>query len=122
VVQPFLKEVLDEDRRLLVIDGKVRGQFVRVPPPGGFVANLAQGGRAEFRPLSKAQQAVGARAAHFLKKVGIVFAGLDLIGSKVSEINVTSPTGFLAFEKLTGENLAANVIDSMEHSVLRRKR
>lgn len=122
VVQPFLKEVLEEDRRLLVVDGKIRGQFVRVPPPGGFVANLAQGGTAEYRPLSKAQQRVGERAASFLKKIGIVFAGLDLIGAKVSEINVTSPTGFLSYQKLTGKNLAGYVLDSMERNALRYKR
>lgn len=122
VVQPFLKEVLAEDRRLLVIDGKIRGQFVRIPPQGGFVANLAQGGTAEYRPLSKAQLAVGERAAHFLKKIGIVFAGLDLIGSKVSEINVTSPTGFLSYESLTGDNLAKYVLDSTERNAFRGKR
>ncbi|MFM8269774.1 MAG: hypothetical protein ACKN9V_06245, partial [Pseudomonadota bacterium] len=93
VVQPFLEEVLQEDRRLLVIDGQIKGQFVRVPPKGGFVANLAQGGKAEYRPLSRAQKSAGERVAKFLKKTGIVFAGVDLIGSKVSEINVTSPTG-----------------------------
>lgn len=122
VVQPFLKEVLQEDRRLLVIDGKIRGQFVRVPPPGGFVANLAQGGTAEYRPLSKAQQSVGERAARFLKKIGMVFSGLDLIGPKVSEINVTSPTGFMSYQKLKGENLATYVISSIERNALRCKR
>lgn len=122
VVQPFLEEVLKEDRRLLVIDGKVRGQFVRVPPPGGFIANLAQGGKAEFRPLSKKQKSAGERVAKFMKKIGIIFAGVDLIGEKISEINVTSPTGFLSYQKLTGENLSSYVIDSIEHNVLRRKR
>jgi glutathione synthase len=57
-----------------------------------------------------------------LKKTGILFAGVDLIGSKVSEINVTSPTGFLSFEKLTGKNLATDVLDAIERNVLRRKR
>jgi|LakMenEpi03Aug12_release.lakeMendotaPanAssembly.Ray.scaffolds.fasta_scaffold54511_2 glutathione synthase len=122
VVQPFLEEVLTEDRRLLVIDGKIRGQFVRIPPPGGFIANLAQGGSAESRPLSKRQKEVGERVAKFLKKVGIVFAGVDLIGSKVSEVNITSPTGFLSYEKLSGINLSTNVLDTIERSVLRRKR
>jgi glutathione synthase len=122
VVQPFLEEVLQEDRRLLIIDGKLKGQFVRVPPKGGFIANLAQGGSAENRPLSRAQLSVADRVARFLKKTGILFAGVDLIGSKVSEINVTSPTGFLSFEKLTGKNLATDVLDAIERNVLRRKR
>lgn len=122
VVQPFLEDVLREDRRVLVVDGKIRGQFVRVPPPGGFIANLAQGGSAEMRPLTRAQQAVSERAAKYLKKVGIVFAGLDLIGAKVSEINITSPTGFMAFEKLTGQQLSRFVLDAIERNVPRRRR
>jgi len=122
VVQPFLEEVLEEDRRLLIIDGKLKGQFVRVPPKGGFIANLAQGGTAENRPLTKAQESVAERVARFLKKTGIVFAGVDLIGSKVSEINVTSPTGFLSYQKLTGKNLCVDILTTIERNVLRRKR
>lgn len=122
VVQPFLEEVLQEDRRVLIIDGKIRGQFVRIPPKGGFIANLAQGGKAEARPLSRAQKTAAERVANFLKKIGVVFSGVDLIGSKVSEINITSPTGFLSHQKLTGENLATHVIDTIERNVLRRKR
>lgn len=122
VVQPFLEEVLQEDRRVIVIDGKIRGQFVRIPPSGGFIANLAQGGTAENRPLTRAQKAVVERVGRFLKKTGIVLAGVDLIGTKVSEINITSPTGFLSYQKLVGENLATHVVDTIERNVLRRKR
>ncbi|NBT60104.1 glutathione synthase, partial [bacterium] len=57
-----------------------------------------------------------------MKKVGIVLAGVDLIGSKVSEINITSPTGFLSYQKLAGDNLAVDVLETIERNVLRRKR
>lgn len=122
VVQPFLKEVLTEDRRLLFIDGKLCGQFVRLPPKGGFIANLAQGGTAEARPLSKSQKAVADRVSRFLKKIGVFFAGVDLIGSRVSEINVTSPTGFMAYHQLTGINLSETVLKSIERNALRYKK
>jgi len=122
VVQPFLEEVLQEDRRVLIIDGKIKGQFVRIPPKGGFIANLAQGGTAEKRPLSRAQKSAAERVGKFMKKVGIVLAGVDLIGSKVSEINITSPTGFLSYQKLAGDNLAVDVLETIERNVLRRKR
>ena len=117
VVQPFLKEVLSEDRRLIFIAGKLVGQFVRLPPPGGFIANLAQGGSAEAKPLSKSQLKVAERVSKFLKKVGIFFAGVDLIGARVSEINVTSPTGFMAHQRLTGNDLSELVIQTLERNV-----
>jgi glutathione synthase len=122
VVQPFLKEVLSEDRRLIFIEGKLVGQFVRVPPSGGFVANLAQGGTAEAKPLKESQIRLSEKLSRFLKKTGIFFAGVDLIGNKVSEINITSPTGFVSHQSLTGTNLSEYVIKSIERNCLRYKK
>jgi len=122
ITQPFLQEVLNEDRRVLVIDGKPAGQFVRIPPKGGFIANLAQGGRAEYRPLSKEQEAVVRRACRFLKTHKFALAGLDLIGAKISEINVTSPTGFLSFEELTGKTLSKDILKLMERNAPRGRK
>lgn len=122
VVQPFLEEVLSEDRRLIYFSGKLAGQFVRIPPKGGFVANLAQGGTAELKNLSKAQKSVAERVGKFLTKSQIVFAGVDLIGAKVSEINITSPTGFMAYKKLTGEDLSASLFTTIERNFRRYTR
>jgi glutathione synthase len=77
-----------------------------MPPPGGFVSNLAKGGTAVIKPLSARQEKVIGELGNFLKLVGVFFAGADLIGDKVSEVNITSPTGILAFKKLTGQDLA----------------
>lgn len=122
LVQPYLEEVSQEDRRVLIIGGKVAGQFVRVPPPGGFIANLAQGGTPLHKPLSKSQKLVVERSCQFLKKKGFSLAGLDLIGDKISEINVTSPTGFLSVEDLTGKNPAQDILKLIERSVLRDRK
>lgn len=122
VVQPFLEEVVSEDRRLIYFSGKLMGQFVRIPPKGGFVANLAQGGTAELKSLSKSQRSVAERVGKFLKKAQIVFAGVDLIGAKVSEINITSPTGFMAYKKLTGEDLSDPLVAMIERNFRRYKR
>jgi glutathione synthase len=122
VVQPFLDEVLTEDRRLIYFSGKLVGQFVRIPPKGGFIANLAQGGTAETKELTRSQKNVAERVGIFLKKANILFAGVDLIGSKVSEINITSPTGFLAYRKLTGEDLSSLLLSTIERNFLRHKR
>lgn len=122
LVQPFLKEVSQEDRRVIVLGGKSVAQFVRIPPPGGFIANLAQGGQAESRPLSKKQLESIERACRFLKAQGFALAGLDLIGDKISEINVTSPTGFVSIEELTGVSLAQATLKLMERNALRGKK
>jgi len=122
LVQPFLEEVSEEDRRVIVIGGKPVGQFVRIPPSGGFIANLAQGGKAESKPLSLSQRAILDKSCRFLKAKGFALAGLDLIGSKISEINVTSPTGFLSLEQLTGHNPAETMVDLMERNVLRGRK
>jgi len=107
IVQPFVDEISTEgDRRVFFVHGHYAGSFVRLPPQGGFVSNLAQGGTAEARELSREQRKVVAKLEKFMHSLGIVFAGADLIGQKVSEINITSPTGLLKLLELTGENRA----------------
>ena len=107
IVQPFVDEISEHgDRRVFFIHGHYAGSFVRLPPQGGFVSNLAQGGTAEARDLNRDQRKVIAKLEKFMHSLGIVFAGADLIGAKVSEINITSPTGLLKLLELTGDNRA----------------
>ncbi len=115
LTQPFQKEVMAlGDRRLFYLRGKFLGDFVRMPKSGGFVSNLAQGGSASIAPLTVAQRAVVDRLGKFLRKSGIVFAGADLIGRHISEVNITSPTGLRSFAKLTGKDLSEKLIDYAE--------
>jgi|GEM_PF-545618 len=107
MIQPLLPEIKTHgDRRVFVVGGEIVCDFVRLPPEGRIAANLAQGGRAELRPLSPAQEDVARRLAAWLPTVGITIAGIDLIDTFVGEINITSPTGLRTYENLSGKNLA----------------
>ncbi|WGL61070.1 hypothetical protein QEJ31_05610 [Pigmentibacter sp. JX0631] len=106
LVQPYLKEIHTEgDRRVLIADGVIIGDFVRIPEHGKIASNLAQGGTAHIREMSKEQIKLCESVGLFLKSMNIVFAGLDLIGNKIGEINITSPTGLRTVENLTGEKI-----------------
>lgn len=112
MLQPFEPKIIKEgDRRVFFIGGKYAGSFVRLPKKGSIVSNLAQGGSAELRSLTKSEKKVIDRMEALVKEFKIDFAGGDLIASKVTEINITSPTGFVIFEKLSGKNIAKQLVD-----------
>jgi len=111
IVQVFAPEIREKgDRRVLFYKGQMVGHFVRMPKDGDFVSNTAQGGGVTHRDLSKDEQKIIWKIEKFLQTVGIDFAGADLIGSRLSEINVTSPTGLRICEKLFGQNLAEKFV------------
>lgn len=110
VVQPFHEEVVKGDHRVFFLEGKMIGSFARIPKEGGFISNLAQGGSAKPVKLTSSQLKVMERTGKFLKKTGIFFAGADLIGNYVSEVNITSPTGLVVFEKLFGVDLSEMIL------------
>jgi len=115
LVQPFLPEIFERgDRRVLYVDGKYLGHFARFPSEGKFVANLAQGGKAVTTELNESEKAVVAKVGQFLKANNIVLAGLDLIGSSVSEINITSPTGLVNLIELGGRDCSEDLLDYVE--------
>lgn len=115
LAQPFQKDIHTRgDRRVLYAFGKRIGDFARLPPAGGFVSNLAAGGSAAVLPMTAAETAVADALGKFLADVGIAFAGADLIGDKVSEVNITSPTGIMAVDKLFGTNAAGLFWDELE--------
>jgi glutathione synthase len=116
-MQPFEPKVKDGDRRVFFLDGKLLASVVRVPKAGGYVSNLAQGGSAVSKPLSAKEKAVCLRLGKFLKAKKITLAGADLIGSKVSEVNITSPTGLRNILELENKNYADDVIRWIENKV-----
>ncbi len=110
VAQELLPQVRDlGDRRAFTLDGKFVGGFARIPPSGSILANLARGGRATKCAFTDAEQKICEEVAGYLKKVGILFAGLDLIDGRLIEVNVTSPTGLYEYHRLSGINLAADI-------------
>ena len=107
--QAFLPQVSNGDKRILLLDGEPCGAVNRRPRPGEFRSNLAQGGQAEPTALSEDDLRICAVLKEPLRQAGLFFVGIDVIGSHLSEINVTSPTGIREVERLSGEPVALRV-------------
>ena len=115
MVQKFLPQIKHGDKRIFIIDGKVKGAIKRVPKKGSFVSNLGQGGRAIKTTLNKKEMIVAKNVANYLKKNNILFAGIDLISNYlIGDINVTSPTGLKNFKDLSGIDLSVDIWNCLE--------
>ena len=111
MIQEFLPEVIEGDKRILIVNGEPVGAINRRPRSGEFRSNLALGGKAEITELSTKDQKICRELSPILKKEGLFFVGIDVIGGRLSEINVTSPTGIREIEQLTKLPIADNVIN-----------
>jgi glutathione synthase len=105
-----------EDHRVVVVDGEPVGVVRRVAAAGEFRCNLATGARAEAAPVTPEIRKICDALAPHLRSLGILLAGLDLIGDRLIEVNVTSPTGFREIEALSGARPAAAVLDLVERA------
>ncbi len=110
MMQSFLPEVLEGDKRILLVKGKPLGAINRRPKLGDFRSNLALGGEPEATKLSSREIKICEELAPSLNSQGLFFVGIDVIGGMLSEINVTSPTGIREIERLMGVPLADQVI------------
>ncbi len=118
MVQPFLPEVAEGDKRIVLVDGKVAGAINRIPGEGEFRSNLAMGGSAEATGLTQREQEICDAMAPELKRLGLTFVGIDVIGGKwLTEINVTSPTGIVAISEFDGSDVAGMIWDAIEGRV-----
>jgi glutathione synthase len=115
MVQPFLPEVAEGDKRIVLVDGEVAGAINRKPGEGEFRSNLAQGGYAEAAELTPREEEICAALGPELKRLGLIFVGIDVIGGTwLTEINVTSPTGIVAIDTFNGTDTAARIWDAIE--------
>ena len=120
VLQTFLPEVTDGDKRIVLVDGEVAGAINRRPGSGDFRSNLAVGGTAEAAQLSDMEREICDALSPELKRRGLLFVGIDVIGGKwLTEINVTSPTGIVAIDKFNGSDTAGLIWDAIERKVRR---
>lgn len=110
IVQPFQKEITTGDRRVFLLDGEILCHVVRVPKSGSIISNLAQGGSALATPLRPKEEEALLRLGKFLKFAGIHLAGADVIGEKISEVNITSPTGIRSIEELEGHDFSREIM------------
>jgi glutathione synthase len=115
MVQPFLPEVAEGDKRIVLVDGEFAGAINRRPGEGEFRSNLVQGGTAEATTLTAREEEICAALGPELKARGLVFVGIDVIGGQwLTEINVTSPTGIVAIDRFNRTDTAARIWDAIE--------
>lgn len=122
IVQNFLPAIKDGDKRILVIDGKpVPYCLARIPKSGETRGNLAAGGRGEVRPISKEDLNIINDVSPILKKNGLIFVGLDIIGDRLTEINITSPTCIREIEAIFPISITGMLMDAIEQRILMAK-
>ena len=118
MVQKYLPEIVKGDKRVLVIDGKpVPFCLARIPQGSEIRGNLAVGGKGVAQPLSARDREIAEHIGPVLAARGLLLVGLDVIGDCLTEINVTSPTGFAEVMQQTGFDVAAMFIDALEQAL-----
>ncbi len=115
MAQRYLPEIVEGDKRILLIDGEVvPWALARIPQPGETRGNLAAGGTARAQPLAVRDREIAAAIAPWARERGLFLVGLDVIGDCLTEINVTSPTGFQEIAAQTGFDVAAHFVEALE--------
>ena len=121
MVQEYMPAIKDGDKRILIVNGEVMPYcLARIPAQGETRGNLAAGGSGEPRPLSASDKLIAETIAPELKKRGLFFVGLDVIGDKVTEINVTSPTCIREIEAAFAINISGKLMDAIEQELAQR--
>lgn len=120
MAQRFIPEIAQGDKRVLLIDGEpVPYCLARIPKAGETRGNLAAGGRGVAQPLSESDLAIARKLGPVLAARGLLLVGLDVIGDRLTEINVTSPTCFVEITEQTGFDVAAMFLDALERATTR---
>jgi len=116
MVQVFIPEIADGDKRILLIDGEaIPHALARIPPADDYRGNLVVGAVGEGRDLSERDLWICSRVGPVLKENGVIFAGIDVIGDYLTEINVTSPTGIRELDRIFDLNIAGTLFDAIEN-------
>jgi glutathione synthase len=114
IAQRYLPEVRKGDKRIILVDGKVAGAINRVPAHHDHRSNMHAGGVAKPTTLTKREEEICEALGPDLKKRGLIFTGIDVIGDYMTEINVTSPTGIRQVQRFGGNDIAAMIWDAIE--------
>ena len=120
IAQAFLPAVVEGDKRIVLVDGEVAGAINRRPNAGEIRSNLAAGGTAEVTELTDRELEICAALGPELKRRGLLFVGIDVIGGMLTEINVTSPTGIVAIDAFNGSDTPGIIWDAIEARVAAR--
>ena len=114
IVQRYVPEVRKGDKRIILVDGVFAGAINRVPASGEARSNMHVGGRPEPATLTRREEEICAAIGPELKRRGLIFTGIDVIGNYLTEINVTSPTGILEVKRFGGQDIAKLIWDAIE--------
>jgi len=118
MLQRYLPEIAEGDTRVLLIDGEAFPYgLARIPKPGETRGNLAAGGRGEVRPLTPAQRDIAAAVGTYCRENGLMLVGLDVIGERMTEFNVTSPTCMVEIFRETGLDPAAHLVAAIDRQL-----
>src|SRR5882724_400713 len=117
VVQKFLPEVKDGDKRIVLVDGEYAGAVNRVPAADDLRSNMVRGGSPKETELTAREREICSTIGPALRERGLLFVGIDVIGGWLTEINVTSPTGLRAIRNVGGPDIAKLVWDKIEGKV-----
>jgi glutathione synthase len=111
MVQTYLPAAKDGDKRIILLDGVAIGAVNRIPTGSEFRGNMAAGGRVAAVEITERDREICEAVAPALKRDGLYFVGIDIIGGYMTEVNVTSPTGIREIDRLSGVQLAPQVIE-----------
>jgi glutathione synthase len=115
IAQKFLREIKDGDNRIIIYDGIIHDKVMtRYPSKGDFRSNLACGGSYKIQEINKSYLPLLADIASFLKYHGIFFAGIDMIGKYITEINITSPTGLQQIGKGLSNKISNKLLERIK--------
>jgi len=120
MVQRYIPEVRQGDKRIILVEGEAIGAVLRVPPEGEARANLHVGARPVKTELTSREREICAAIGPTLRAQGLVFVGIDVIGDCLTEINVTSPTGIQEIARLDGIEIAPRIWDAIETRLAER--
>ena len=122
VLQKFIPEIAQGDKRIVLVDGDFAGAINRLPGEGEIRSNLAVGGKAVKTKLTGREQEICAALAPELKKRGLLFVGIDVIGGRwLTEINVTSPTGIVVIDNFNGTDTPGLIWSAIEARLAKRR-
>jgi glutathione synthase len=122
VLQKFIPEIVEGDKRIVLVDGEVAGAVNRVPGEGEIRSNLAVGGKAAKTELTDREREICAIVGPECRKRGLLFVGIDVIGGRwLTEINVTSPTGIVAIDTFNGSDTPGLIWDAIDRRLAERR-
>jgi glutathione synthase len=121
VLQKFLPEIAEGDKRIVLVEGEVAGAINRVPGEGEIRSNLAVGGTAARSELTAREEEICAALGPELRRRGLLFVGIDVIGGRwLTEINVTSPTGIVAIDRFNGTDTPGRIWEAIDRRLAER--